>query len=98
MRKIFAAVVAASAIMSPMVASAGSFVSTGIVESVNAPSNTVRIQGGDIYKLPADVNAAQFHAGQRVNVSWNSQNVRTVGFGGGQFISGVVATGISLAQ
>lgn len=98
MRKIFAAVVAASALLLPMVASAGSFVSTGVVESVNGSANTIRIQGGDVYKLPADVNVEQFQAGQRVNVSWNSQNVRSIGIGGGQYINGVAATGISAAH
>jgi hypothetical protein len=98
MRMILAAAVAASALVSPTLASAGSFESTGYIESVNSSANTLRIRGGDAYKLPADVDVSQFRAGQRVYVSWNTQNPKLVDFDSGRNIAGVEATGIRAAH
>lgn len=96
MRMILA--VAASALVAPTLASAGSFESTGYIESINGSANTLRIRGGDAYQLPAGVDVSQFQPGQRVHVSWNSQNPSTVVVGGDHYVAGVQATGIRAAH
>lgn len=98
MRMILAAAVAVSALAAPTLASAGSFESTGYIESVNGSANTIRIRGGDAYKLPAGVDVSQFQAGQRVHVSWNNQNPSVVGLGGDLYTAGIQATDVRAAH
>ncbi|MFC6487072.1 DUF1344 domain-containing protein [Nitratireductor sp. GCM10026969] len=74
MRKFLAAAVAASVMGAASIASAGTFTSTGVIESVNTKTNTVRIRDGDAYRLPTHVDLSGLTAGQRVHVSWDSQN------------------------
>lgn len=97
MRKIIAAVVAVSALAAPTIASAGSFQSTGILERVDTTTNTVLIRNGDAYKLPASVNASEFHAGQKVHVTWNTQTPVAVSKGESSLWL-LTATGIQSAH
>lgn len=55
-------------------ASAFAFTSTGVVESVSTAKNEIRIRNGDAYRFPSDVDLSQIKPGQKVHVSWDSQN------------------------
>lgn len=98
MHKFIIAAIGATAVIAPTLASAGSFTSTGYIASVNPHANTLRIAGGDAYRLPADVDVSQFRPGDRVHVTWDSQNPKVVGVGGGNAIAGIEATGIQSAN
>jgi hypothetical protein len=98
MRMILAAAIAASALAAPTLASAGSFESTGYIESVNRFTNTMLIRGGDAYRLPANIDLSQFRTGQRVHVSWNTQNPDFVDLGGDTYIRSMAATGLRAAE
>lgn len=58
MHKFIIAAIGATAVIAPTLASAGSFTSTGYIASVNPHANTLRIAGGDAYRLPADVDVS----------------------------------------
>jgi len=78
MRVLLAAAVAVSVLTAASVASADTFTSTGVIESISTKTNTVRIRNGDAYRLPADVDLSGLTAGQRVQVSWDSQDPSSV--------------------
>ncbi|MGH6763456.1 MAG: DUF1344 domain-containing protein [Phyllobacterium sp.] len=78
MRKFIFSAVAASVMAVSSVASAGAFTATGVIESLNAKANTIRLVDGNSYQLPADVNLSGLTAGQRVNVTWDSQNPSSI--------------------
>jgi hypothetical protein len=64
--------------------SAFAFTSTGILESVTPSQNQVRLQNGDAYRLPSEVDLSGYRAGQRVHVSWDRQNPSVLSVGGDQ--------------
>lgn len=78
MRTILAAAVAASVMIAAPIASAGTFTSTGVVESINSKANTLRLRNGDAYRLPANADLSGLTRGQRVHVSWNAQNPSSI--------------------
>lgn len=78
MRILLAAAIAASAMTATSVASADTFTATGVIESLNAKANTVRIRNGDVYRLPAHVDLSGLTPGQRVHVSWNPQDPSSI--------------------
>ena len=98
MRTLLAAAIAASTLIAPTLATAASFEGTGYIESMNSSANTLRIRGGDAYKLPSHVALSQFQTGQRVSISWNSQNPTYVDYGSDNYVNGVEATGIRAAH
>lgn len=55
-------------------ASAQAFTAVGVVQSVNARTNTVQLRNGDSYRLPAGTDLSGLTAGQRVQVTWRAQN------------------------
>ncbi|MGH6763455.1 MAG: hypothetical protein ACRECW_17915 [Phyllobacterium sp.] len=80
-------------------ATAEAFTAVGVVESVNPYSNTVQIQGGDSYKLPAGTDLSGLTAGQRVQVTWRAQNPITIeGRNRDTTISQFMADSINYAQ
>ena len=78
--------------------SAFAFTSTGTLESVTPSRNEVRIRNGDAYRLPAHVDLSGYRAGQRVHVSWDTQNPSTLSEGGDQYIRLLDATSIRPAE
>ena len=78
--------------------SAFAFTSTGTLESVTPSRNEVRIRNGDAYRLPAHVDLTGYRAGQRVHVSWDSQNPSRLSVGKDKFIHLLNATGIRPAE
>lgn len=95
---IAAATIAASVIAAPSIASAGAFQSTGWLESVNVPANTVQIRNGDTYRLPAHVDASEFRTGQKVHVIWDVQSPQNIPVSGDRSVQLVRATGIQSAN
>lgn len=100
MRTILAAAVAASVMTAASIASAGTFTSTGVIESLNTKTKTVRIQDGDAYRLPAHVDISGLTPGQRVHVSWNAQNPSSTDHrsGSDEWVWVFEATGIERAN
>lgn len=78
MRTILAAAVAASVVTVASIASAGTFTSTGVIESLSSKANTVHLRNGDAYQLPAHVDLSGLTAGQRVHVSWDRQTPSSI--------------------
>lgn len=72
MRKIFN--VGIVTILTMWAASAFAFTSTGVVESVSTTKNEIRIRNGDAYQFPSDIDLSHIKPGQKVHVSWDSQN------------------------
>jgi len=97
MRILLAAAVAASVLANASIASADTFTSTGVIESVSTKTNTIRLRNGDAYRLPADVDLSGLAAGQRVQVSWDSQNPSSVDKSGSndEWVWMLDATGIA---
>lgn len=79
-------------------ASALAHTSSGTLESVDVARQEVRIRNGDAYRLPNDFDLSEFKVGQKVQVSWDSQNPSVVRVGRDQFIGLLYATSIRAAD
>lgn len=60
-------------VASSPIAVAGSFTATGTIANLNTMARTVRLADGDSYRLPADVDLSGLSVGQKVSVTWASQ-------------------------
>lgn len=78
--------------------SAFAFTSTGTLERVTPTQNEVRLRNGDAYRLPSQVDLSGYTAGQRVHVSWDSQNPSVLSIGGNRYIRLLDATSIRPAE
>src|SRR5690606_5900963 len=67
MRTFITTALAATLVSVASIGTASAFTSTGVLESVDTVSNTVKIRNGDAYKLPASADLSGFQAGERVN-------------------------------
>ncbi len=99
MPRFLAAAAAASMMTAASIASAGTFTSTGVIDHINTKSNTIQLRNGDAYRLPAHVDSSSLTVGERVHVSWNSQNPSSIdnGLNGDESIWKLDATRIERA-
>src|SRR5690606_24525969 len=77
---------------------ASAFTSTGTLERVTPSRNEVRLRDGDAYRLPAHIDLSGYRAGEKVHVSWDSQDPSILSEGSDEYIRLLDATSIRAAE
>jgi len=85
----------AAALVFP-IAEASAFTSIGTVEAV--VGHEVIIQDGDVYRLPANYDLSRIRAGQKVAVTWQSQNPSVIDLGDENYAKVLDASAIVVAE
>lgn len=96
MRTFLSAAIAAVTLLSA--SSAFAFTSTGTIGTVTPSRHQIRLVNGDVYRLPAHIDLSRFAPGQRVHVTWQTQNPSTNDLGGDRYIKLLDATDVRHAD
>jgi len=78
------------------IAEASAFTTIGTVEAVSG--HEVIIQEGDVFRLPASYDLANIRAGQKVAITWQSQQPQFIELGDENFAKVLDASAIVVAE
>jgi len=73
MRKMMLAAAAAVALLSGISGAAAADV-TGAIKSINATADTITLDNGKVYKLPASIKTSAWKVGEKVKVTFDAKN------------------------
>lgn len=89
-------VAAIAAMLASAATEASAFTSIGKVQAITG--HMVVIQDGDAYRLPAEFDLSHIKVGQKVAVTWQSQDPGIIEVGNESFVKVLDATDIVVAE